>query len=132
MKLNSVKPLFLVVLLSFVCFVIHKNVFLITDFSLKETTFKFSLIQIYSFFTISSFLIIAILLIIKKRNFDSVGYAFMGLTTLKIGLSLFLLRPILQSQSLNLRFEKGNFFIIFALFLAIETIVAIQILNNKQ
>ena len=132
MKFNSVKPLLLVLSLSFLCFVIHKIFFLVADFSLKETTFKFSLIQIYSFFTIASFLIIAILLIIKKRNFDSVGYTFMGLTTLKIGLSLFLLRPILQSQSLNLKFEKGNFFIIFALFLAIETIVAIQILNNKQ
>ena len=132
MKLNSAKPLLLVLLSSFLCFVIHKTFFLLTDFSLKETTFKFSLIQIYSFFTIASFLIIAILLIIKKRNFDSIGYAFMGLTTLKIGLSLFLLKPILQSQTVYLKFEKGNFFIIFALFLAIETLITIRILNNKQ
>ena len=60
------------------------------------------------------------------------GYAFMALTSLKIGILLFWAQPILKNTAEIAKFEKINFFILFALFLAIETIVAAQILNNKQ
>jgi hypothetical protein len=42
------------------------------------------------------------------------------------------LTPILNTEVQNGTFEKSNFFVVFALFLAIETMVTIRILNNKQ
>ena len=82
--------------------------------------------------TLIYIILIAVVLIVKMKYFDSVGYAFMALTSLKIGILLFWARPILKSATIVAKFEKGNFFILFAVFLAIETIVAIRILNNKQ
>jgi hypothetical protein len=54
------------------------------------------------------------------------------LTFIKMGISYILLNPILNSSSQFLKVEKINFFITFALFLTIETVVTIRILNNKQ
>lgn len=42
------------------------------------------------------------------------------------------MKPILSSQSTFSGTEKINFFIIFILFLIIETILTIRMLNNKQ
>jgi len=53
-------------------------------------------------------------------------------TCVKMALSYVILHPIIHSDTQNIKIEKIDFFIIFALFLAIETIVTIRILNNKQ
>jgi hypothetical protein len=42
------------------------------------------------------------------------------------------LYPILHLPGAEAKIEKIDFFIVFALFLAIETVVTIRILNNKQ
>jgi hypothetical protein len=43
-----------------------------------------------------------------------------------------ILKPILKSNTAENTLEKMNFFVIFMLFLAIETILTIRILNEKQ
>jgi hypothetical protein len=45
--------------------------------------------------------------------------------------SFFIVRPILNSTTEN-TIEKANFFFIFILFLAIETLITIRLLNKKQ
>jgi len=49
-----------------------------------------------------------------------------------MAISYAILYPISHSGNQNVKTEKIDFFIIFALFLTIETIVTIRILNNKQ
>jgi hypothetical protein len=68
----------------------------------------------------------------KEKNIDSVGQTFLLLTSIKMVVAYVLLHPILQSTNQLLTAEKVNFFITFALFLTIETVVTIRILNKKQ
>lgn len=93
---------------------------------------NYSLPYLYLLFFIFSFIIITLLTIVKKKNLDYVGYVFLILTSIKMGISYFILKPILSSAVIDNSLEKKTFFIIFISFLAIETILTIRILNNKQ
>ena len=93
---------------------------------------NYSLPYLYILFFIFSFIIMTLLTIVKKKNLDYVGYVFLILTSIKMGISYFILKPILSSAVIDNSLEKKNFFIIFISFLAIETILTIRILNNKQ
>ena len=131
-KIKTLQPVFMILLFSVVTFIVFKLVYSLFNLNQKVDLFMYSLTFLVVLFAILSCAIIALLQIVKRKNFDSVGYAFMALTSLKIGLLLFWAQPILKNTAEIAKFEKINFFILFALFLAIETIVAAQILNNKQ
>jgi hypothetical protein len=68
----------------------------------------------------------------KEKNIDSVGQTFLLVTSIKMALAYVLLHPILQNTSKLITPEKSNFFLIFAVFLTIETLVTIRMLNKKQ
>jgi hypothetical protein len=132
MKLKKFQPLLEVFIASFLIFGFHKAFFYFNEKNPNYQNFRFSLEKIYSFFLICSLLIIFILTLVKEKSIDNVGNTFLLTTCLKIGISFVLLNPILNSGNPNIGFEKMNFFVIFALFLIIETIVTIRILNNNQ
>lgn len=132
MILKKYRPIIEVLLLSIVVYMGHKMFFYCNETNLKYQGLYYSIETLYSFFSSCSTIIICILIQIKNKNIDHVGFAYLGLTLIKMGVSYILLHPILQTQNPNIRFEKLNFFLIFALFLTIETIVAVRILNNKQ
>ena len=69
---------------------------------------------------------------VNSKSPDNTGYVFMGATLLQMGSSYLMLRPVLASAGENSSFEKINFFAVFILFLAIETLITIRLLNNKQ
>jgi hypothetical protein len=98
---------------------------------INETDFHYSLSTLYLFFFICSVLILLVLIKVKKNNIDSVGLTFLLLTTIKMVLAYVLLHPILQGPNELVASEKINFYSVFALFLIIETIVTIRILNKK-
>ena len=132
MKLEKFQPLLEVFIASLLIFLTHKAFFYFNENSPKYLNFHFSLEVIYSFFLVCSFIIILLLILVKEKSIDNVGNAFLLTTCLKIGISFVLLNPILNSGNPNVGFEKMNFFVIFALFLIIETVVTIRILNNNQ
>ena len=132
MKLKKFQSLLEVFIASFLIFLIHKAFFYFNENNPKYLNFHFSLEVIYSFFLVCSFIIILLLILVKEKSIDNVGNAFLLTTCLKIGISFVLLNPILNSGNPNIGFEKMNFFVIFALFLIIETVVTIRILNNNQ
>ena len=132
MKLKKFQPLFEVIIAAILCFGIH---YLFIHFNQKNPNyqhFHFDLITIYSFFLTCSLTIILLLGFVKQKNIDNVGLTFLFVTCLKIGISFALLMPILNSKTPNIGYEKINFFIVFIIFLSIETIVTIRILNNNQ
>jgi hypothetical protein len=132
MKLKKFQPLLEVFIASFLIFGFHKAFFYFNEKNPNYQNFRFSLEKIYSFFLFCSLIIIFILILVKEKSIDNVGNAFLLTTCLKIGISFVLLNPILSSGNSNIGFEKMNFFVIFALFLIIETVVTIRILNNNQ
>lgn len=132
MSFKKHQPLIEVTVLSILVYLVHKLVFFLNENNPNLQGFHFPIEVVYGFFFICSLLIILILIKVNEKNIDNVGYTFLLVTCIKMALSYVVLSPILNSGNLNLRTEKIDFFIIFALFLTIETIVTVRILNIKQ
>jgi hypothetical protein len=132
MNFKKYKPLIEVTLLSILVYLAHKLVFFLNQNHPNLQGFHFPIEVVYGFFFVCSLLIILILIKVNEKNIDNVGYTFLLVTCIKIALSYSVLSPILNSGNSNVGIEKINFFIIFALFLTIETIVTVRILNIKQ
>jgi|SRR6218665_929026 len=127
MNVTVFKPAGITLLVSVLFFVMHSLFF--HFLKIPTVHFYHSLSTLYVFFATASFVIIIVLILVDLKNSDYVGYAFMLLTCVKMAVSYFILHPILQT---NDKTQKINFFIVFMLFLTIETAVTIRILNNKQ
>jgi len=132
MNLKKYRPLFEILLVSVVAYVMHKLFFHFNGSNPDFQNFHSPIETIYLFFLTCSLIILFILLKVKDNNVEQIGYVFLFLTCFKMGISYILLEPILHSGNQNIKIEKINFFIIFAVFLATETVVTIRILNNKQ
>lgn len=132
MNFKKYQPLFEVTLLAILVFFVHKIVFFLSKNNPYIQDFHFSIEAVYGFFFFCSLLIILTIIIVNEKNIDNVGFTFVLVTFIKMALSYTILSPILNSGHLNIRTEKINFFIIFALFLTIETIITVRILNKKQ
>ncbi len=130
--IKKYKTLFEVFFLSIVAFLIHKILFFSIGNPNSEQTFHYSLNTLYLIFTIFSLFIVGILTIVKEKNIDSVGNTYLLVTLIKMGISYILLYPILQGTKNFMTPEKSNFIIVFLVFLTIETVVTIRILNKKQ
>lgn len=130
MFLKNYKTFLFLLISVIVGYVVHKLIFYF--FNINSAVFYYSLEQLYGIFFMLSLMIILILLKIKERNFDQLGMSFLLLTTSKIVLYYLLLKPILDIKHYDIRTEKMNFFALFILFLTIETVVTIRILNEKQ
>jgi hypothetical protein len=126
------KPVFITILVSIVCYLIHKVVFLFFNNQEAIAHFVYSLELLYLFFGISSVLIVFLLFKINQKNINNVGLTFLLVTSIKMALAFYFLQPILNSKTEFIKLEKMNFFIIFIVFLIIETSVTISMLNKKQ
>ncbi len=129
MDKNSLKYISVLMLLMGLIYIIHKVSFSI--FNVNTQKFSYSLEKLYIFFSAFSILILAILFKVKKRNLDIVGNLFLLLTTIKMIVSYIIARPILNLSG-NDAIEKWNFFILFILFLGLETLFTIYLLNSKR
>ncbi len=132
MNFKKYRPIFELILLSILVYLIHKLIFFLNEINPNLQGFHFPIEVIYGFFFICSLLIILLLIKVNEKNINNVGFSFLLVTFIKMALSYIVLSPILNSGNPNVRTEKIDFFIIFALFLTIETIVTVRILNNKQ
>ena len=132
MNLKKYQPIFDVIFISFLAYLVHKLFFYLKESNPNYANFYYPIEIIYGFFFLCSVIIILILIKVKSKNLDNVGYTFLLITFIKMGIAYAVLYPILHSGNSNIKIEKINFFIIFVLFLAIETIVTIRILNNED
>ncbi|MEL1246000.1 hypothetical protein AAEO56_17130 [Flavobacterium sp. DGU11] len=101
------------------------------EYSEKYSAYHYNLATLYCFFWLCAAIIVFAVYICHTKSKDNTGYIFVGATLLQMGLCYLMLRPILAMGDAA-RFEKINFFIVFLLFLAIETLLTIRLLNNKQ
>lgn len=131
MNLKKYQPLLEVLLVSVAAFLLHQLFFWCCRNG-QTSELYYSLLELYGFFLGCSLCIIFLLILVKSKSIDNVGYTFLLLTCVKMAIAYAFLMPILKIEGQNGTFEKSNFFVVFALFLAIETMVTIRILNNKQ
>ena len=132
MNLKKYTSVFAVVIAALLGLIVHKTVshFIIpTEF---EDNFVYSIPTLYVLFGMFSLVIVSLLTKVKEVAINYVGYAFLAFTTLKMAIAYGFLRSIINTNLPKTPTEKMNFFVVFIYFLAIETILTIRILNNKQ
>ncbi len=132
MKLKKYQPILEVIVIAIFAYLLHKLFFYFNINNPKFQNFHTSVEAIYGFFSICSLIILYILIKVKDKSHENVGYVFLLVTCIKMGIAYTVLSPILHSGNPNVAIQKINFFIIFAVFLAIETVVTIRILNKKH
>lgn len=130
MLLKKYNPIRNLLLISLIAFAGHKLLF--NYFKINEDALYYTLELLYLFFLSLSVIIFFVLIKMKDKNFDNIGMTFMLVTSAKMLFCYLLLKPILRLKTTNLAIDKINFFCIFVIFLAIETILTVRILNEKQ
>lgn len=111
-------------------FILHYFLFQLPDLKSEVQKFLISIPVLYLVYFLLSTIIIMIVIKVSHKNFDQVGVTFLILTSVKMGVSFFIVRPILYTSAEN-NIEKINFFGVFILFLTIETLITIRLLNKK-
>jgi hypothetical protein len=132
MKLKKYQTVFEALFISIVLYLVHKLFFVFSKLNVSTDSFNYSIETLYLFFGIFSLSTLFILIKVKQKNIDYVGYTFLLLTFIKMGMAYVLLSTILNATHQDVKLEKINFFAVFALFLAIETALTIRLLNNNQ
>lgn len=129
MLLKNYKPILHLFFFGLAAYVLHKAFFLV--FEINTQNFYYSIEFLYLIFFGISALLYLILLIVKKKNFEIVGMAFLFGTFAQMLIGYLILRPILGIKSDEIMIEKSSFFITFILFLLFETLLTVRLLNEK-
>ncbi|CAM3592117.1 DUF6168 family protein [Flavobacterium chungbukense] len=127
---KNYKPVFYLFCFALVAYVLHKAIFYFLEINTQN--FHYSLEIPYLFFFGISALLYLILLIIKKKNFEIVGMAFLFGTFTQMLFAYLVLQPILKSKTGESSVEKISFFITFVLFLLFQTLLTARLLNEKR
>ena len=98
---------------------------------LKEHHYFFQNHSIYCFLFSITFISFFILTIINKFSGNNTGFGFLALGIIKMGISIYYLYPLIQSNVANKIPDVFAFFIPFFLFLIFETFFSIKILESK-
>lgn len=88
--------------------------------------------NIYFFNYSLSLVVLLILYYIHNKFNDKVGYAFLTLGILKMMVSIYFLMPLIESDFSNKIPDTLNFFFCYFVFLIIESIILVKLLNKKQ
>lgn len=116
--------------ISIVLCLIHKIIFYV--FNINQDHFHYKLETLYLFFVIISIIIFKILLTVKEKSFDNVGMSFLLATCIKMIFCYLVMRPLLQKTIPDNPLERMNFLILFLVFLTIETLFTIRLVNEKR
>jgi|LakMenEpi03Aug12_release.lakeMendotaPanAssembly.Ray.scaffolds.fasta_scaffold940156_1 hypothetical protein len=131
MKLQILKTVILTLSIAVVLFFGNKLILQTDSFNQNFELFSHSLETIYIVFCAFSVIILVTLLIVNSRKKDVVGLTYLLITSIKAGIIFFIFSDIISSSNKN-TVERINFFVVFILFLTIETLITIRLLNKKQ
>jgi hypothetical protein len=129
MNFKKFLPFLTLLSIVLVIYAIHRVIFYVLN--IDTNTFYYSLEVLYLFFFLLSTVIFKILLIVKEKSFDNVGMSFLLATTVKLIFCYLIVRPLLHVTKPNNPIERVNFFVLFIIFLAIETLFTIRLVNEK-
>lgn len=110
-----------------VLFTIHYLI--IQQFS--SVIFFYQLWQIYLFLAITTLGVFSIVNFVHKNFSDKSGFAFTGLTLFKMAASIIFFIPLMQSEIVDKVPDIFNFFIPYFLYLILEVIFSVRLINSK-
>ncbi len=96
----------------------------------EDTPFFYSTWSIYVFHIIITVLSYLFLLFVNKTFPDKTGFAFMGISLIKMMASVVFLIPLIKSDTIDRIPDVAMFFIPYFLFLLFETIFAVRLINK--
>ena len=105
---------------------------LVLNFCFEKEQYKFHLninFVLYVF-TLSTIIVCCISYYFYHKNFDIIGYVFLGITFTKMFILLFVGKPLMQQNNI-IDLEKIHFMFLFFIFLLLETYMTIDLLNIK-
>lgn len=85
----------------------------------------------YVFHLAGSIFLCATLYFVHKISFESTGYAFVGLTFLKMVLAIAFLYPLISSDKADYIPDVAAFFLPYFIYLTLDVIFAVRILRRK-
>ncbi|BFM42999.1 hypothetical protein CFS9_16400 [Flavobacterium sp. CFS9] len=130
MLLKNYKPILYLFFFALAAYVLHKALFSVLEINAENFYYSTAFLYLI-FFGLSAFLYL-ILVVVKKKNFEIVGMAFLFGTASQMLLAYLILRPILENKTGEVMVEKINFFITFILFLLFQTLLTVRLLNEKH
>jgi hypothetical protein len=128
--IKKITRLFVYLIPITVLFYFCQEFILSTYFSQVE--FKLSTFSIYLFHFLTVAVSYTSLVLVNKYFFQQTGYAFLAFGIIKMGLSVFFLMPVIDSDIPNKIPDVLSFFIPFFIFLLLETIISVNLLNSSD
>jgi hypothetical protein len=98
----------------------------------NQIEFKITTLSIYLFHFLTVAVSYTLLVLVNKYFFQQTGYAFLAFGIIKMGLSVFFLMPVIDSDIANKIPDVLSFFIPFFIFLLLETIFSVNLLNSSD
>jgi hypothetical protein len=123
------KLLMVLVPLTLVLYFCHE--FVLSNF-LNHLGFELTTISIYLFHFFTVIVSYVLLVVVNKYFFSQTGYAFLAFGIIKMGLSVFFLMPVIQSDSVDKVPDVLSFFMPFFIYLLLETIFSVTLLNSSN
>ncbi|WP_413999712.1 hypothetical protein ACMDB5_03915 [Flavobacterium sp. W1B] len=97
----------------------------------ENISFFYSTWSIYVFHLVVTLLTHTFLVFVNKTFPDKTGFAFMGISLIKMMAAIVFLIPLLQSDLKNQIPDVSAFFIPYFLYLFFETFFAIRLINKQ-
>lgn len=105
--------------------------FILSNF-FNHLELKLTTISIYFFHFFTVIVSYVLLVIVNKYFFPQTGYAFLAFGIIKMGLSVYFLTPVIQSNLADKVPDVLSFFIPFFIYLFLETIFSVTLLNSSN
>jgi hypothetical protein len=121
------KSIFQIIILTFFLAITQ---FLIFRNSFYGLTNPF-VIKSYIFLLILNIISFLLLIIVKIKKPDYVGYTFLGLVLIKMIVSFTFLFPTINSEIVNKENIILMFFALYFIYLMFETIISVKLINSK-
>ena len=115
-----------VLIVSVLFFLIHFGIASVLE-KIDETRFLMS----YALQFVMTLMIILAMIKIYNIAKEQLGFAFLGLSALKVGISYFFATEYLFQNKELLQINKTNFFVTFLFFLSLDVYFTIRLLNKK-
>lgn len=105
---------------------------LVLDFyyEIEQNNFLLNKYFVLILLTFLSSIVVGISYHFYRRNFDIIGYVFLGITFFKMFVLLFVGKPLMTQNNI-ISIEKTHFIFLFFIFLLLETYMTIDLLNTK-
>jgi hypothetical protein len=99
---------------------------------IKNLSLFIPLINIYLFNFLMTVMGLAILYLIYDKFNDKVGFTFLAIGIIKMAIAVSFLMPLIKSNFSNKIPDTLNFFFCYFIFLIIESVFMVKLLNKKQ